>query len=117
MGISISVARVYEYKVNYIPSMLQIDTCNQEAVKLATFINNQTPMLASDPYLSHMVAAKVQTAKVKDIDDGGHRPSTPKPPQISAAARPTASAAPLLVLVTVMVILLHTVPLVHFASR
>ncbi len=33
--------------------------CNAEAVKLATFINNQTPMLASDPILSHLVAAEV----------------------------------------------------------
>ncbi len=36
--------------------------CNAEAVKLATFINNHTPMLASDPILSHLVAAKVVSA-------------------------------------------------------
>lgn len=73
-------------------------------------------MLASDPYLSHMVAAKVQTATVKDFNVGGHGASTPKPARISAAAQPTASAAPL-ALVTLMVVLLHTVPLVNFATR
>ena len=40
---------------------MQVMACNAEAVKLATFINNQTPMLASDPILSHLIAAEVVT--------------------------------------------------------
>ena len=39
--------------------LFQIEVCHQEAVKLATFINNQTPMIASDPFLSHLIAAHV----------------------------------------------------------
>lgn len=70
-------------------------------------------MLASDPYLSHMVAATVQTAKVKDIHTGPG--GTPSAAPISAAAQPTSTTASL-VLVTVMVALLHTV-LVHIATR
>ena len=73
-------------------------------------------MLASDPYLSHMVAAEVQTATVKDINVGGILgASTPKSARISAASQTTASAFPL-TLVTVMVVLFHTAPLVHFAT-
>lgn len=33
--------------------------CHQEAVKLATFINTQIPMLSFDPYLSHFIGAHV----------------------------------------------------------
>ena len=43
------------------PLPLQVKACNAEAVKLATFINNHTPMFASDPILSHLVAAEVAT--------------------------------------------------------
>ena len=41
---------------------LQIEACNQEAVKLATLINNRTPMLASDPFLSHLIAARAKVS-------------------------------------------------------
>lgn len=37
--------------------------CNAEAVKLSTFVNNHTPMLASDPILSHLVAADVVSTR------------------------------------------------------
>ena len=42
----------------------QIEACNQEAVKLATLINNRAPMLASDPLLSHLIAARVEMSHV-----------------------------------------------------
>jgi hypothetical protein len=40
-----------------------IEVCNQEAVKLATLINNRAPLLASDPYLSHLIAARAQVSR------------------------------------------------------
>lgn len=85
----------------------QIDTCNQEAVKLATFINNHTPMLASDPYLSHLVAASVQTATVREVKGGSIGYSTtPSPGAISAATRLSLNL-PLALLVAVMAVLLR----------
>ena len=45
-------------------------------MRLATIINNRTPLLSSDPILSHLIAAHVETAEVNplpvtdpDIDD------------------------------------------------
>lgn len=51
----------------------QIETCNQEALKLATMINNRSPMLASDPFLSHLIAAHVEISHIltKDLETGG----------------------------------------------
>lgn len=43
-------------------SLQQIEVCNQEAVKLATLINNRAPLLTSDPYLSHLIAARAQVS-------------------------------------------------------
>ena len=40
-------------------------------MKLATFINNRTPMLASDPILSHMVAAWAEPVTIV------HNPTAP----------------------------------------
>lgn len=36
---------------------MQVDTCIQEGVRLATLINNQAPVVATDPVLSHLIAA------------------------------------------------------------
>ena len=47
------------------PHCQQIEACNQEAIKLGTLINNRTPMLASDPLLSHLIAARVETSRVE----------------------------------------------------
>jgi hypothetical protein len=69
---------------------------------LATFINNQTPMLTSDPYLSH-IAATVQTATLKDVA-GIVRTEKPQNPGHISAAQLLASID--LVLVTILSILL-----------
>ena len=58
---------------NYFFAPFQIEACNQEAVKLATFINNRTPMLAMDPVLSHLVGALVDTSR---IDPSQETPTT-----------------------------------------
>ena len=36
--------------------------CHEEAIKLATLINNHTPVLSSDPFLSHLIAALVSNS-------------------------------------------------------
>jgi hypothetical protein len=56
-------AIIHDVIPNYSP--MQIEACNQEAKKLATLINNRTPMLASDPLLSHLIAARVDTSQVR----------------------------------------------------
>jgi len=49
------------------PFSTQIEACNQEAIKLSTFINNRTPLMASDPVLSHLVAAFVNTSRIEPV--------------------------------------------------
>ena len=49
------------------PFSAQIEACNQEAIKLSTFINNRTPLMASDPVLSHLVAAFVNTSQIEPV--------------------------------------------------
>ena len=68
-------------------------------------------MLASDPYLSHMVAATVQTATLKDVTVG---PGGARTEPSIAAAQPTATGP--LIMFTLMVVLLQAV-FVHLAMR
>ena len=64
-------------------------------------------MLASDPYLSHLVAASVQTATVREVKGAsiGYT-ATPSPGAISAAAQLSLNL-PLALLVAVMAVLLR----------
>jgi hypothetical protein len=61
-------------------------------------------MLASDPYLSHMVAATVQTATLKDVAATARTEKPQGPGHPYSAAQPLASID--LVLVTILSILL-----------
>ena len=68
-------------------------------------------MLASDSYLSHLVAATVQTATVQVVSPVSTDPNLNT---VTAAALPSASVH--LVLVTIAIVLLQTV-LVHITLR
>lgn len=68
-------------------------------------------MLASDPYLSHLVAATVQTATVQVVSPVSTDPNLNT---VTAAALPPASVHS--VLVTIATVLLQTV-LVHITLR
>ena len=59
-------------------------------------------MLASDPYLSHMVAATVQTATLKDVPVTVRTERPQKPGHLFSAAQPLALSVDLLVLVTIL---------------
>ena len=57
-------------------------------------------MLASDPYLSHMVAAAVQTAMLKDVPVTVRTEKPPGPGRLYSAAQPLVHVD--LVLVTIL---------------
>ena len=40
----------------------QLQACNMEAQIITTLINNRSPVIVSDPYLTHLVGAELQMA-------------------------------------------------------
>ena len=46
----------------YCHVFFQLQACNMEAQILTTLINNRSPVIVSDPYLTHLVGAELQMA-------------------------------------------------------
>ena len=52
--------------VHVLSLLPQINTCIQEGVRLATLINNQAPVVTTDPVLAHLTAAHIEAAALGD---------------------------------------------------